>query len=149
MNSNAKSEASEDLNYLRVNHNGNILEGNPFWHIGIGRDGKICGEVLLDKAHFKGGVHRIESETQFIRLSVNDHLSELEVQFIFQTAAAMAKQFPPANQHLVPHHDNVCIQGNGTSAVLYRYIVPPQEQQREDIARFFEILQRTVKQAMK
>jgi len=113
---------------LRISHNGNVFVNNPHWTLGIGLDGKVIGEVL--RYH--------------TRYAVSEQLTGPEVQFIFQTADAMSRQFPPVEQHLNHHHDDVCIQGGEPGKVLYRYIVPPEEQRHESIAEFFTILNKVV-----
>ena len=111
--------------FLRIHHNGNVLLKNPHWHLGVGADGKMDGEILPCSG---------------VRREFHERLTESEVQTVFQTADAMSHQFPPAEQHVGHHHDDICIQGGEPGKVLYRFIVPPQEQRRESVVEFFRIL---------
>ncbi len=115
--------------FLRIHHNGNVLVKNPHWHLGIGIDGKVSGEVLPCP-----GVLRV----------VHEQLSDVEVQTLFQTADAMCQQLPPDDHHVDSHHDNICIRGSEPGRIIYRYIVSPKEQQQLSVVEFFRILNRVV-----
>src|SRR5882757_9443962 len=115
--------------FLRIYHNGNVLVKNPHWHLGVSTDGKMSGEVLPCSG---------------VRNEFHEQLTDVETQTLFQTADAMSQEFPPVEQHVGHCHDDVCVRGNEPNKVLYRYIVPPNEQRRESVVEFFRILNRVV-----
>ena len=115
--------------YLRISHNGNPYEGNPHWTFGLGRDGALIGEVI--RGH--------------TRYDIEERLAESDVAMLFDAADAMSSQYPPGEQHVGYHLDEVCIQGRAVDKILYRYIVPPgEQQQRPPAVQFFSVLARMV-----
>jgi hypothetical protein len=115
--------------FLRIYHNGNVLVKNPYWHLSISTDGKMSGEVLPCLG---------------VRREFHEQLTDAEAQTLFKTADAMSQELPPVEQHVGHCHDNVCVQGSDPRRILYRYIVPPNEQRRESVVEFFRILNRVV-----
>ena len=114
--------------YLRISHNGNPYEGNPHWAFGLGRDGALIGEVI--RGH--------------MRYDIGERLAESDVTMLFDAADAMSSRFPPVDQHVGHHFDDVCIQCRVPERILYRYVVPPSEQQRPPAVEFLAVLARSV-----
>ena len=114
--------------YLRISHNGNPYEGNPHWAFGFGRDGALIGEVI--RGH--------------TRYDIEEQLAESDVAMLFDAADAMSSQFPPVEQHVGHHFDDVCIQCRVLDKIIYRYVVPPREQQRPPAVQFLAVLARVI-----
>src|SRR6188768_2802085 len=110
--------ACMSTSFLRIHHNGNVLVKNPHWHLGISTDGKMSGEVL---------------PCYGVRKEFHEQLTDAEAQTMFRIADAMSQEFPPAEQHVGHCHDDVCVRGSDPGRVLYRYIVPLNEQRRESV----------------